>query len=454
MGIAVILFTGCVGPQYHKDLKESQTFNESIFKKPIKDQVIFSSLSELGASEIDTLLSQLHQQNLTVQISWEKLRQAELGAWQAGARLLPTVHSSGSFMKTKSANKNPVSGNSQIQRNEMFQWNLRANWEIDLFGRLLALRKAAVYSVQSMEALTRNSLLMMEVNAINAWLQMIQDKQSLSVLGNQMKLSEKFVSLMEMRQGQGLATSLDVNQQRQQTEAMRGNLALLKSQSNASQRNLLYLLNKDLYASAIIPDSMPVLRGVERALSDSVTLKWIQQRPDVAMAWFQLRAADEMAASAILSFFPTISLSLDIFQQAESITDWAGDILYQALAAANLPLFTGGNKVFETKKQNSAAREAYLNYQLTLSNALKEILDARDQCKQMNLYLKSIQKQTQYARTNFELARLRYSQGATDFLRVLNAEQSLNNLQRSLIKAKKDAFMSYVLWLQSIGGAK
>jgi multidrug efflux system outer membrane protein len=153
-------------------------------------------------------------------------------------------------------------------------------------------------------------------------------------------------------------------------------------------------------------------------------------------------------------YFPSIALtglfgwsSTDI---GRLFTGPAQTWSYAAQVAA--PIFKGGAIYGQVKSAEAFQKQLLTVYRQTIQNAFRDVNDAlidrKSTMEQLETQNKQVESLGNYART----ARLRYENGYTSYIEVLDAERSLFNAQLSQAQTKGGLFLSMVNIYRSMGG--
>ncbi|MGA1193738.1 MAG: TolC family protein, partial [Kiritimatiellia bacterium] len=108
--------------------------------------------------------------------------------------------------------------------------------------------------------------------------------------------------------------------------------------------------------------------------------------------------------------------------------------------AANLvaPVIDGGAKRAEVERARAALSEAINTYGQTVLTALGEVENALVREQRQRELLDSLHRQLELATQVTDQTRERYLRGIGDFLRVLTAELSQQNLERNVLAAERE----------------
>jgi outer membrane protein, multidrug efflux system len=180
----------------------------------------------------------------------------------------------------------------------------------------------------------------------------------------------------------------------------------------------------------------------------------LERRPDIRQAEQQLIAANARIGAAKAAFYPSISLTgllgtasaglSNLFEGAAKTWTYA--------AAINQPIFTGGTLLGQLAVSEAQQKQALFSYQKAIQTAFGEVENSLvDQAKtreQVAAQRRQIEALGRYA----HLARLRYDNGYTSFLEVLDAERSLFQSQLQLSQTQGQLFTALINLYKALGG--
>ena len=184
-------------------------------------------------------------------------------------------------------------------------------FELDLFGRVKNLSRAALESYLATEEGARATRITLIAETATAYATLAADQELLSLSRQTLASAERTLALTRSLNGAGLTGKLDVHQAETTVEQARSDIAANVTQV-AQDRNALDLLAGAPVEDALLPQSLETLTdGIAKTpagLSSDVLL----QRPDVLQAEHQLKAANANIGAARAAMFPKISLTAAI----------------------------------------------------------------------------------------------------------------------------------------------
>lgn len=378
----------------------------------------------------DTTLNQLCEQALTdnfsLRAAFNRLDQARAIAKRSGAELIPQV--SGAATATQ-ASESP-------QGDSDFILGLAASYEIDLWGRIRSALNAAKLDANAAEADVFSAAISITAELATTWYKLSEQRQQLALLDKQIAINRDNVTLVTVRFKGAQATAADVFQQQQLLESVIGNRHTVVANIAVLENQLAVLTGKPPGAIALPKiEAFPLMPELP---DTGLSLELIQRRPDIRRAYFAVQAADQRIASAIADRFPKLSLSASVEGNSPNLQSLLNNWL--ATVAGNLvvPIIDGRRRVAEVERTRAVSQEAMNNYATTLLNAVKEVENALIQERQQHTVVSNLEQQVALATQASNLIRLRYVNGAIDFLRVLSALLSQQALERNLLQARQE----------------
>ncbi|MCD2452599.1 efflux transporter outer membrane subunit [Methylicorpusculum oleiharenae] len=424
------------------------------FKTPVAVNESFSLSGSVPLKERwwlsfnDTALNQLIdkalQQNLDLIAAYERLKQAQAIARKTGSELIPALDGTSSLSRRDG---NETLG---LLTNDNFSLGLIASYELDLWGRIRAGTYAAEQDVKASEQDIHTAAIALSAEIARTWYQLIEQQKQYNLLTEQIVINEQYANLVEVRFRGGQATAADVFQQRQLLEGVVGDRYTVLANIEVLKNQLAVLTGQSPGTLEIATsDRFPEINGLP---DTGLTSDLIQRRPDVLKAYFRLQAADLRVAAAIADRFPKIGLSAGIDTTAPDLQDFFNN--WMATLAGNLvlPLIDGGRRIAEVDRTKAATEEALNLYGQSVLQSIKEVENALAQEERQHQRLDSLKQQLRYLNEANNNIRIRTAYGAFDFLRVLSTLNSLQAMQRSLIRAERELVDFRILLYRSLAG--
>lgn len=399
---------------------------------------------DLNQGELEVLVDEALAGNFNLKASWARLAQSEAIARGADASMWPTVTAGADIGRSKSFSQFGTLTNNQ------YKLSVAASYELDLWGKMAAQRDAASYDNQAMRADTETMAITIAAQVTESWLTVVYQREQRALVEAQLETSERYLELTLLRLGQNQASALDVTQQQQQVESIRARLELITQQELTAMYQLAVLTGRNPGSlSGVSQDRLP---DVSPTPSVGVPADLLEQRPDVRSALLRLSAADARAAVAVREWLPSVRLSASLFFQAFDIEKLFEELLWSIGASISQTVWEGGRFNAEIDRTEAAAYERLYSYAQTLLDALREVETALLAEQQQIKYMEHLDTQTSQARVALDLSRERYRRGALDFLRLITALQSLQQLELKQLDARRQQLTNRVQLCRAVGG--
>jgi outer membrane protein, multidrug efflux system len=259
------------------------------------------------------------------------------------------------------------------------------------------------------------------------------------------------VRLFELRYKGGVVAELELEQVRSEYEQALAAIPDLERQIVLQENLISVLLGSN-------PGPIPRGRSLDELALPRVPAglpsELLDRRPDLLQAEQNLVAANAEIGAAKALYFPTISLT---GQAGTLSTQWsklftADSRTWNFGPTITLPIFTAGAIRGQVAQAEARQQQALYQYQQAIQTAFRETEDALvGQLKlreQLTVQARRVKALRGYAR----LARLRYDNGYTSFLEVLDAERSLFNAELDYTRNQGDLFQALVNLYKAMGG--
>jgi multidrug efflux system outer membrane protein len=180
----------------------------------------------------------------------------------------------------------------------------------------------------------------------------------------------------------------------------------------------------------------------------------LERRPDIRQAEQILIAANAQIGVAKAAYFPAISLTGAYGSASGDLSNLfkGPSRAWQYSAPITMPIFTAGRISGGVKAAEAMQQQALIGYQQTIQNAFREVDDALTNRAQTAKQLAAQKSQVEALQQYAGIARMRYDNGYTDFLTVLDAERSLFNAELSYTQTQGALHLALINLYKAMGG--
>jgi len=333
-----------------------------------------------------------------------------------------------------------------------FNVNVSASWEIDLWGKIRRANEAANANLLASEETRRGIVLSVVSLTAESYIDLLSLDKQLAIAQQTVASREHSLDLFRQRFAKGDVSELELNQ-------IESQYWLARSQVPFIEKNIAQLE----HAISVLIGRMPgrISRG---GLLDSLRIPVIpeglpseilEQRPDVRAAEEQLISANAQIGVAKSLYFPSISLtglfgvaSGDLgalFESNSQIWNVGGGVLQ--------PIFRWGEISGQVDAAEAVQRQMLFAYVQAVQNAFRDAEDALVEKSRTREQSDAQAEQVRALRGYERLARMRYREGVTSYLEVLDAERSLFSTELEYTQTQAGLYKSVVGIYRAFAGA-
>lgn len=377
---------------------------------------------------------------------------AKLGITSSEA--LPRIDLTGGGRRSE-ASKNQTGKESQISSD--YKLAAQASWELDLWGRVRNSTAAAKQDLMAVEYNRDAAQLSLTTEVTQNYFNLRALDAQLAITQNTIKSRLESYELQQKRFRGGVTSELDVKQSEVELGSAQSKLPDVEEAIARLESSLSVLLGQS--PRAIMAEN--IARGksisdlqVNTAIPAQLSSELLLQRPDIAQAEANLLAARARIQVARAAYFPRISLTgllgvesgnlNNLFSANSNIWSFAGDLA--------MPLFNSGLTAAQVDQAKAQEKQAVAQYQQAIQKAFAETRSSLIANQTVQEKTKHELVQVNALKTQLRLATLRYDNGYSSYLEVLDAQRSLFNTELNLIEAQRNQVKAKVEFIKAIGG--
>ena len=402
--------------------------------------------------QLQTLIESALQNNRDLRLAALRVAEARAAYGIQRADRLPTVAVGGQAARSRVPGDLNVTGR-PVTGNQFDAYVGMSSWEIDLWGRVASLEEAALQSYFSSEAAERAMRLALISEVATAYIGLQVLDARIDIAKQTVATREESLRIFKRRTDVGSSSRLELTQ----VETLLTQAKLLSAQleqSRASQAHYLDLI----VGIPITADLQPTRQLLESGfppLAAGIPSQSLTARPDIIAAEHSLRAAEANIDAARAAFFPRITLTGRLGLASSTLEDLVDPDTNNAWSfapAISVPIFDGGRLRNNMDLSEVRGNTAVANYEKTVQLAFREVADAlsaqRWLKEQQAIMTEALVIQEERSR----LAQLRYDNGATTYLQILDAERDLLSTQQQIIQVHGALMASQVSLYSTLGG--
>jgi multidrug efflux system outer membrane protein len=451
--VAAILAGCAVGPNYREPTLElPQKFDSAeTTAYSATDADVARFWTVFGDQQLDQLVTRALYTNHDLRIALARLNEARALRGAARLDLGPTISAGAGYTDQRLSESQAGSGPRNISG---YDASFDAFWELDLFGRARRALEASNAQLQAAEASLGDVEVSVVAELSRSYFELRGDQQRLAVAQRNVANQTETLALTQARLEGGAGTELDTARATAQLAATRASIAPLQAAvARAIHRiGVLSGLAPDaLRAQLELPGDLPAVPEIT-AVADPAQL--LRRRPDIRVSERELAASTARIGVAVADLFPRVTFTGSVGVAAGSLggLNDSGNGAHFIGPGISWAAFDLGHVRARIAAARARGEGALAGYEQTVLRALQETEDALVTHARSRDRLRDLTQAAEASQTAARLARLRYENGAVDFLQVLDAERSLLQIQDSLAQSRADTATSLVAVYKALGG--
>lgn len=328
-----------------------------------------------------------------------------------------------------------------------------ASFELDFWGRVRNLSEAQRREYLATVEAERAFRLSLIGQVAATYLQIRAGEEQIALAQRSVTGRREGLRIARLRERAGVTSTVDFDQAALLLTQAETELAELRRTTGQGENLLTVLIGGPM--ADPLPPARPLsdpaqYASVEPGLPSALLL----DRPDILAAEQRLRAANANIGIARASFLPRISLTglLGFISPALGSLIGGDALQYRAGIDATQPILTWGTGRQGIALTRAQADELIAAYQLAAQQAFREVADAliarRQYADQIAAQVRGVDAQRRLAR----VAGLRYANGLSIYLEVLDAERNLFAAEQQLLALRSAQLQSEVSLYVALGG--
>jgi multidrug efflux system outer membrane protein len=450
--LTLLLLAGCaIGPDYKRPETASPPAWMVDMQKA-KETANTAWWEQFNDPTLNDLITTALRENYDLRVATARVEEyyGRYGATRAD--LFPQVGYDGSAGRVQATEKGPLPitpGTSS--KYSTYQAEFNASWEIDIWGKIRRATEAARADLMAVEDFRSGVILSLVSSMATAYVDLRSLDRQLEIARQTAKSREESVKLFDLRFKGGNISEMELSQVKSEYYVALAAIPDLEKRIRQQENLISILLGRNpgpIVRGKVLEDI--VLPAVPAGLpSDLLT-----RRPDIRQAEQALIAANARIGVAKAQYFPSISLTGFFGSASTQLSDLftgpAGAWSYAGTLAG--PIFTAGKIKGTVKAAQAVQQEALFGYEQAIRNGFREFEDALIDQDRTRMQLDAQAKQVEVLATYARLARLRYENGYTSYIEVLDAERSLFNSQLSYAQTQDTLLRALVNLYKASGG--
>jgi outer membrane protein, multidrug efflux system len=448
-----LILTGCltVGPDYQRpavDTPATWRFEE----KEARDLANTAWWEQFNDPVLNGLVATALQENKELRIATARIEEFFGRYFSTRGDQYPLAGGGASAFRERMTEEGPVPIPTDADATfNFYEAFLGGSWELDFWGKYRRATEAARAELFSTEE-ARKTVVLTLVSAVAAiYVDIAALDKRLAITQRTAETRRQTRDLFQLRFDQGILSEVDLSQAEAEYQDALARIPDIELAIARAENALSVLLGRNPGA---IPRGLPIDELILPEVPSGLPSDLLEQRPDIRAAEQALVAANAQIGVAKSLYFPTISLTGAFGAASVDLSDlFTGPAkVWNFGVPLTVPIFTAGRIGGEVKASEAFQQQALYSYLQSVQNAFREMDDALVDRAKSQQRLQALTRQVNALENYSRLSRLRYDEGVTSYLEVLDAERSLFNVELSLTAGQNAVFRSLIAIYKAMGG--
>ena len=460
-------FDGVSDAFYVKD----SVLNDSLAEASVmRDSLLMSSIPWSDFIQDSTLVA-LIDTALVNNIELQKaMRNMDIGLEylaQSKANFLPSVNATPAGFRREYYSENYNNyGSNRARRNhgenpptslytERLEYTtaLQANWEVDIWGKLSWQKEAARADFMKSEEFKKLIQTELIAEVASTYYNLVMLQSQVEVAQKNYALNDSTFNIIKLQYDAGETTSLALQQTKSQQLKAKSLIPQLERQYTVQENKLNRLLGRSPRPITLNVDFDEI--EFQKRYKTGIPLELIKNRPDVAMAEYQLIAQNARTGVAEALKYPSLSIGAGLGLNSMDLSNFL-DPVSSAFALLNGSIF---QPIFNNRKLKTNYRVALtereiaqLEFKDNLISAIEDVSNSLTRINKLKEEYKIAQERIEVTQKGLKDAALLFRGGFANYLEVITAQSDALESELNEINTKKKILIANIELYRSLGG--
>jgi multidrug efflux system outer membrane protein len=332
-----------------------------------------------------------------------------------------------------------------------YEATINVGWELDVWGRIRRASESARAQLLAAEESRRTVIMSLVSSVATSYVSLRRLDRQLEIAIQTRDLRGESLDLFRLQFSGGVIGQLQLSQIKSEYELAVSAVPIIERDIAILENLIGVLLGRN-------PGPIPRGKTIDELtlvqVPEGVPSDLLLRRPDIRQAEQNLISNNAQIGVARAAYFPRISLTGLAGFVSGDLGDWfnSDSVAWAAGASVSGNIFTGGRISGGVQQAEARQQESLFNYRQSILTALQEVEDALISTQKAREKLISegrrVEALTEYAR----IARLRYDNGFTSYIEVLDSQRSLFGAELNYVDTQKDVYVGLINTYKAMGG--
>jgi NodT family efflux transporter outer membrane factor (OMF) lipoprotein len=413
---------------------------------------------------LDKLIETARRQNLPLQIAGLRILEARAELGIAVGNLYPQQQQANGLASANQLSENAPNSAAADRFFYNYEAGFDAAWEIDFWGQFRRGIESADASLIAEVANYDDVLVTLTSEVARTYVITRTFEERIAIARDNVKIQDRSLQIADVRFRNGATTELDVTQATTLLKNTESTIPTLETGLRQAQNALSTLLGMPPGSVRELLGERGKIPTAAAEVAVGVPAELLRRRPDIRRAELNAAAQSALIGVAEADLYPSFSLFGSIGLQASSkggtaandskFNDlFSGDSLtYGVGPSFSWNILNYGRIKNNVRVQDARLQQLLVNYQNTVLSAAQEVEDSLVAFLNSQKRAEFLGQSVKASQRSVDLSLIQYREGATDYQRVLDSQQSLALDQDNWTVARGDIVLNLVATYKALGG--
>lgn len=447
------IIAGCaIGPDYKQPKTETPSAYTTEDSAYTLDAPIAQFWTVFNDDTLNALVGYALQRNHDLRIALANLNQARALRNETQFDLVPSVTAQAAHTKARISADQSFTG--QPLSSTLNTGSIDAVWELDLWGRVRREVESSKATEQAFAADLRAAQVSVTAEVARNYFELRGAQEQYAVAQRNADNQRETLKIAQARLDAGRGTEFDTARAEAQLNTTLATLPELQATITNTIHRLSVLVGEQPNALSATLMPQTDLPALPRLVNIGKPEDLLRRRPDINAAERRLAAATADIGVAKGDWFPRVNFTGELGFATSDIkrigdSPSATYAYGPSIQWAALDFGHVNARVNQVKAREQGVTAAY---EQTVLRALEETENALVSYRETRKQLDYLQASTQASARATQLAHLRFENGSSDFLDVLDVERTQLETDASFSRARTSAATSLIALYKALGG--
>jgi len=423
-----------------------------------KDEPTVSSdyWDQLGDTTLSRLVGEVLRGNLDVRSARARVSAARSDRVRSLLDLTPsaTLAAGYSRQRLSTASFPGALGGGVFPDQSVWDAGMNASWDLDLFGGIRHTVQARGALAEVAQEDLRNVQVTLTAEVARAYFELRGAQEQLDVARQNAENQRRTFDLTKERLDAGRGSAFDTERAQAQLSSTLASIPAREAQVAAAQYRIGTLIGRSPTEVARELEQSGALPRLPEVTSIGTPEAVVRYRPDVASAERFAAAQGALVGAVKASYLPRLTIAGSAGYAAPEFNSVGnqGTLRYVVGPVITWPGLNLGRVKAEVDAAEAREEAARAQYGRVVLAAMEDMETSLARYRAARLQVERLQEASAASERAAELARLRFREGVTDFLQVLDAERTELEAQDRLAQGRIDAATAYATLYKAAGG--